>query len=54
MLHARNGFVDRDDPNRGRLLLRSWIEVPRAYPISTGLRLYYDDLRSAYGEDLPP
>ena len=52
--HARNGFVDWDDTNRGRLLLRSWMEVPRTYPISTGLRLYCDDLRPAYGEDLPP
>ena len=52
-LHARNGFVDWHDPKRGRLLLRSWLEVPDAYPISPGLARYYADLRSAYGEDLP-
>ena len=35
-------------------MLRAWLDMPQPYPISRGLRLYYDDLRSAYGENLPP
>ncbi len=53
-LHARNAFTDDPGEDRGRLMLRAWLDTPRPYPISRGLRLYYDDLRSAYGENLPP
>ncbi len=53
-LHARNAFIDDPEEGRGRLMLRAWLDMPQPYPISRGLRLYYDDLRSAYGENLPP
>ena len=53
-LHARNAFTDDPGEGRGRLMLRAWLDMPQPYPISRGLRLYYDDLKSAYGEDLPP
>ena len=53
-LHARNAFIDDPGEGRGRLMLRAWLDLPQPYPISRGLRLYYDDLRSAYGENLPP
>ncbi len=52
-LHARNAFSDHPAESRGRLMLRAWLDMPQPYPISRGLRCYYDDLRSAYGEDLP-
>lgn len=53
ILHARNGFEDWGDPRRHRLLLRSWLEVPDGRAVAPALARYYDDLRSAYGEDLP-
>ena len=53
-LHARNAFTDDPGEGCGRLMLRAWLDMPQPYPISRGLRLYYDDLRSAYGENLPP
>ncbi len=53
-LHARNAFTDDPEKGRGRLMLRAWLDMPQPYPISQGLRLYHDDLRSAYGEHLTP
>ncbi len=52
-LHARNAFIDDPEVGRGRLMLRAWLDMAQPYPISRGLRLYYDDLRSAYGEYRP-
>lgn len=52
-LHARNAFTDEPGESRGRLMLRAWLDMPQPYPISRGLRLYYDDLKSAYGENMP-
>ena len=49
-----NAFTDEPVERRGRLMLRAWFDLPQSYPISRGLRLYYDDLRSAYAENLPP
>jgi hypothetical protein len=40
-LHARTEFEDYDEPERRRLLLRLWLDVPNGRPISEPLRRYY-------------
>jgi hypothetical protein len=40
VLHARTGFVDRDDPARKRLLYRLWLEGRPPRPMVPEVQLY--------------
>jgi hypothetical protein len=40
LLHARTGFVDRDDPAKKRLLYRLWLEGDPPRPMKKEVHLY--------------